>query len=249
VYGTTDIRVLGPIDLVTGDEAVMIRSRNIRAVLGALVMSARHAVTVDRLAHAVWGDNPPPSVDSSVHSYISRLRHLVGADAVMNVDHSYVLIVEPDAIDAIRFERLLLSAMERRSEPAECLALCRNALRLWRGSAYGELGDEDPFRLEAMRLEELRMATMELSLECELELGRHELVMAELESLVEEYPYRERLWHLLITALLRDGRRVEAMRHCSRLREVLAEIGLEATNVVAELEAKIVGGAERLNSS
>ena len=242
------VRVLGPIDLITDDGVVSIGSRNLRAVLGALAMSARHAVSVDRLAHFIWGDDRPPSVDSSLHSYISKLRRLVGADAVVNVNRSYVLVVESDDIDALRFERLLLTAIERRSEPEECLALCREALRTWRGPAFGELGDEEPFRLEALRLEELRMATMELSLECELELGQHDLVVAELESLVEEYPYREGLWHLLINALLDGGRRVEAMRHCARLREVLAETGLGATNVVTELEDRILNGAEPVNA-
>ena len=238
------IRILGPIDLLTSDGPVAIGSRNLRALLGTLVMSACHAVTVDRLAQAIWGDNPPPSVDSSLHSYVSRLRHLLGAEAVVSENGSYTLVIEPDDVDALRFERLLLSAIERRSEPAECLALCREALDLWRGPPFGELSDEDPFRLEALRLEELRMAAMELSLESEFELGRYELVVAELESLVEEYPYRERLWHLLITALLRDGRRVEAMRHCTRLRRVLAETGLVVTDVVADLEDQILSGAE-----
>lgn len=242
------IRVLGPVDLLTAEGVVAIGGRNMRALLGMLVMSACHAVTVDRLAQAIWGDKPPPSADSSLQSYISRLRHLLGPDAVVNDDGSYTLVVEPDAVDALQFERLLLRAMERRSEPDECLALCRQALDLWRGLPYGELCDDDPFRLEALRLEELRMVTMELSLESELELGRHELVVAELESLVEEYPYRERLWHLLITALLRDGRRVEAMRHCARLRHVLAETGLEVTDVVSHLEDQILNGPEPLNS-
>lgn len=243
------IRVLGPIDLLTPDGVVAIGGRNMRAVLGTLVMSACHAVTVDRLVEAVWDDNPPPSAEGSLQSYISRLRHLLGADAVVSENGSYTLGVEPDEVDALQFERLLLHAIERRSEPVECLALCRQALDLWRGPPYGELGDEEPFRLEALRLEELRMATMELSLESELKLGRNELVVAELESLVEENPYRERLWHLLITALLCDGRRVEAMRHCARLRQVLAGAGLEVTDVVLDLEHQILSGTEPSNCS
>lgn len=238
------IRVLGPIDLGTPDGAVPVGGPHMRAVLGTLVMSARRAVPLERLEEAIWGNDPPPSADSSVQSYVSRLRQLLGPETIVGQDGSYTLVVEPDDVDALRFERLLLSAIEHRSEPVECLTLCRMALDLWRGPPFGELGDEDPFRLEALRLEELRIATMELSLEAELELGRHELVVAELESLVEEYPYRERLWHLLITALLCDGRRVEAMRHCARLRRVLAEAGLEVTDVVHDLERQILGGTE-----
>lgn len=112
---------------------------------------------------------------------------------------------------------------------------------MWRGAPFGELSDEEPFRLEAVRLDELRLAAMELSLESELALGRHELVVGELESAVEEYPYRERLWYLLIEALAQGDRRVEAIRACQRLRGMLAEVGLDATEELRRIEDEILG--------
>ncbi len=236
------MRVLGPIDLLTPEGVVPIGSRHLRALLGAMVISAGHAVPADRLEQAIWGERLPPSVDSSLHSYVSRLRRLLGPDSVVVEDHAYRLEARPEQIDALQFEHLLLRAAELRSEPPRCLALCRDALGLWRGQPFGELGDELPFRLEALRLDELRVATMELSLETELALGRHEFAVAELESLVEEYPYREQLWQLLVTALLRAGRRIEAMRQSARLQEVLAAAGLETSRAMRDLEAEILGG-------
>jgi len=235
------IRVLGPIDLETPAGIVKFGSRKLRAVLGALVISVGHATPMDRLAAAVWGDALPPSADSSLQSYISRLRHVLGADAIVNEDHSYELIAGPDQIDASVFERLLMEATEIRDDPARCRSACRGALGLWRGEPFGELIDGEPFRLEATRLEELRIAAMELSLEAELALGHQEFVIGELEAAVVEYPYRERLWYLLIEALHRDGRRVDAIRMCDRLRQELAEVGLGSSGQLQELERRILG--------
>lgn len=234
------IRVLGPIDVVTTDGARTIGSRNTRIVLGCLVVGVGHAVPADRLAFALWGDKPPPSVSNTLQSYVSRLRHLLGADAVVSEDHSYKLAAAPDQIDALEFERLVGEAVSSRADPERCLPLCQQALALWRGNAFGELGDEEPFRLEALRLEELRLVTMELSLEAELALDRHELVVGELESAVEEHPYRERLWYLLVEALVRNDRRVEAVRTCERLRGLLAEVGIEPSPQLTHLEDEIL---------
>ena len=100
---------------------------------------------------------------------------------------------------------------------------------------------EPAFQLEALRLDELRIATMELSLETEMALGRHELVVGELESAVEEHPYRERLWYLLIEALAGADRRIEAIRACDRLRTLLADVGLDATDELRRVEDRIFG--------
>ena len=235
------IRILGPIDLWTPRAVVPIGSRNLRALLGGLAISVGHAAPADHLEYVIWGEEPPASAANTLQSYVSRLRHLLGSDAVVSEDHSYKLIADVGQIDALRFEQLLGQATELRNEPDRSHPLCRKALELWRGPPFGELADEEPFHLEAMRLDELRIATMELSLEAELALGRHELVVGELESAVEEYPYRERLWYLLIEALARDDRRVEAIRTCQRLRAMLAGVGLDATDELRTVEDRILG--------
>ena len=73
-------------------------------------------------------------------------------------------------------------------------------------------------------------------------LGNHELVVGELESAVEESPYREHLWYLLITALARCGRRVEALRACTRLREELRGVGLTPADRLSTMERQILAG-------
>ncbi|MBT8239626.1 MAG: winged helix-turn-helix domain-containing protein [Acidimicrobiia bacterium] len=237
------IRVLGPIDVLTADGAVSVGGTRVRALLGALVVGAGRAVPIDHLQEVLWGDAPPESADNTLQSYISHLRQVLGTDAVLLTDHSYELAVEPAHIDALLFETLLAQAIDSRSDPEECKRLSRDALHLWRGRPFGNLADDEPFVLEAYRLDELRLAAMELSLEADLALGHHDLIIGELEVAVEEHPYHERLWRLLIEALAAGGRRVEALRECTRMREVLADVGVEAGDELAALEAKILDGS------
>jgi DNA-binding SARP family transcriptional activator len=209
-------------------------------LLGALVVAAGHAVPVDRLRAAIWSEDAPRTADSSLQTYVSRLRHLLGADTIVHEDHTYRLDVTRDQIDALRFEDLLAEAAELRETPADCAALCEEALGLWRGDPFGDLRDDEAFRLEAMRLEELRLATMELALGAELALGHHEIVVAELESAVHEHPYREHLWYLLVEALAASDRRVDALRTCRDLRSTLAAVGLSPGEEIRGLEQRIL---------
>jgi DNA-binding SARP family transcriptional activator len=235
------IRVLGPVDVQTADGIRTIGSRNERALLAGLVLAAGRSVPIPLLRDAVWGERTPASADASIHTYVSRLRHLVGHDTIERTDHSYRLAVGRDEVDATRFEDLVDTATGARDDPARCAELCRTALGLWRGVPFGDLGDDETFRLEGFRLEELRLVLMELALHAEIELGHHEVAAAELETAVQEHPYRERLWYLLAEALRRDGRRIEALRACDRLRHVLADAGLDPDPELVDLERRIAG--------
>ena len=236
------VRVLGPVDVITPDGPQSVGGPQARAVLASLAIGVGHTVPVDLLSRTLWGDDLPGSAGNTLQSYISDLRHLLGGDAIKRIDHAYELDLDPQQIDAVHFETLLGRAIEVKSEPEECLRLCREALGLWRGRPFGDLSDDEPFRLEAYRLDELRLAAMELSIEAELALGNDELVVSELEVAVEEHPYREHLWYLLIDALAGSGRRVEALRTCRRLRSVLAEVGVQPTDDLQTVEQEILEG-------
>lgn len=238
------IRVLGPVDLLTPAGPRSVGSRNNRALLGALVIAADHAVSTDQLQAAVWGDTPPPSADNSLQNYVSRLRHVLGRTAILRADHTYRLDASRDQIDALRFEDRLVAATDARADPTLCRSLCREALALWRGEPFGDLSDDEPFRLETIRLTELRVTTMELALETEIALGGHEIAVAELESAVQEYPYRERLWFLLVEALRRDHRRVDALRACQSYRNTLAGAGLDPADELRTIEDQILRGEQ-----
>lgn len=238
--GATVVRVLGPVDVLTSQGPVSVGGHHQRALLGALAIGAGHAVPVDHLLEVIWGDQPPRSAPRTLQSYVSHLREVVGGRAIAMVDHSYELSLDEVDVDAHRFEGLVHEAEARRGDTAATLDRTREALELWRGPPFGELADEEAFVLEAYRLDELRMNAVELHLAAELAEGGSELVVGELEAAVKEYPYRERLWRLLVEALTRAERRVEALRACAELRTLLAEVGVPPSRWIADAEQAIL---------
>jgi DNA-binding SARP family transcriptional activator len=97
--------------------------------------------------------------------------------------------------------------------PAQDVAalVLREALDLWGGAPYADFQDTWFGTTEAARLGEMRLAALEARIDADLALGRHAEVTAELESLVREYPLRERFWALLMLALYRNGRQSDAL--------------------------------------
>jgi len=236
VRADTEILILGPVEARRGGEMIHIGGHHQRAVLAALVLSANHSVRADELAWVVWGDDPPPSSDGTIQSYVSRLRHLLGADAIVNEDHSYMLVAECEQLDSCRFERLVHEARSLMDDdPAGAREASRAAIELWRGPVLGLLGDEEFGHLEAIRLEELRLLAVEIGTECELRLGRFAECASRLKALVVEYPYRERFWRLLVQALFADGRRLEAMASYDEYQRWMSASDLEPEETFDEL--------------
>jgi DNA-binding SARP family transcriptional activator len=236
------VRVLGPIDVITSEGSMPVGGRQTRALLGALVIGADHAVPIEHLNQVLWDDDCPSSASNTLQSYVSQLRGLLGSDAIVRTDHCYQLIAGIANVDALRFEKQLNLAVAANDDPEACRNYCGEALHLWRGRPFGDLADDRPFKLETYRLEELRLVAMEHSLAADLALGHHDLVVGELENAVQEHPYREDLWYLLVEALAGSGRRVEALRTAARLRRTLAEAGLQAGERLVDVEQRILHG-------
>jgi DNA-binding SARP family transcriptional activator len=210
-------------------------------LLAALAIDIGHVVPVDRLVVDVWDDDAPEAAEADLQSHVSKLRAAIGANHLVSEDHSYTLDLPPEVVDAVRFERLALEA-ERLlpDDPQAALDACVSGMALWRGAPFGSLGELPFLRPAASRLIELRSLVIELRLEADLVLGRHARAVPMLETLVIEYPYRERTWYLLADALARDGRRVEALRTLRRLETQLGEVGLAPSREVRELEQQII---------
>ena len=141
------------------------------------------------------------------------------------------------------FEHLTRDAEEAlgRSAITRAAQHLRDALTLWRGRPFGELADEGSLRLEAERLEEVRMHALELRIEADLALGREAELVDELERLVEVHPYRERLWQQLMLALYRAERQADALAAYARARTLLdEELGLEPGEELKRLEQAIL---------
>ena len=96
------------------------------------------------------------------------------------------------------------------------------------------------------RFDELRMRAVEVRAECRLAAGRGDDVVVELAALAAEEPLRERPRALLMTALTRAGRTVEALRVYDDFRRLLSdELGIEPSPVLAAQHADLLAWRRR----
>lgn len=151
----------------------------------------------------------------------------------------YVLRVEREELDLERFSRLVEEAGA--AEPGVAAETLREALALWRGPPLADFAYASFAQASIARIEELRLAALELRIDADLALGRHAALVGELESLVAEQPLRERLHGQLILALYRDGRQADALERYSRARRTLVEgLGLEPSPPLQALEQAVL---------
>lgn len=231
------VAVFGPLTL----EGVTISPRE-RAVLAALVLRAGRPVTTDELAEALWGDDLPGTWPKQLQASIGRLRTALGRDAVTTSPGAYTLRIDPDTVDAERFERHAASARHHLDEdPARALDAAERALDLWRGTPYADLAAWPPAVVESGRLDEVRMEVEEVRADAHLRLGDAAATVADAERLVREAPLRERRWALLATSLYRSGRQADALAAIRAARERLAdELGAEPGAELSRLELDIL---------
>ena len=208
-------------------------------------------VSVERLIDAVWaGEEPPERAAKTLNTYLSRLRAALGDGLVQKRDPGYSLVVDPDMIDATRFEQLVAVAHARleAGSATECKVRLDEALALWNGPAYDEFASEPWAWAAASRLEELRLSAREDRAEALRILGETAEAVGELERLTVEFPLRERSRHKLMLALYRDGRQADALRSFQSYRRHLAEeVGLEPSGELAELERMIATRDPRID--
>ena len=239
-----EVRLLGPVQVVRAGREIRLGGPRPRAVLALLVLEAGRVVPAGRLVEEVWRGSPPPGAAKTLRSYVSRLRTLLDPDATLTArGGGYVLGLDPDLVDAVRFEQLVGAGQGvlGGGEAAAAAGRFRQALGLWRGRALADVCDVEPLAREAARLEELRLAAVEGRIEADITLGLHAEVTGELEGLVAEYPLRERLWRLLVLALYRAERQADALAAYRRARDMLAaELGLEPGEDLRRLERAVL---------
>jgi YVTN family beta-propeller protein len=238
-----DFRILGSLEALDGERVMVLGGGRQRGVLAILLIHRGKVVSVDRIVDLLWGERPPETAAKTVQVYVSRLRKELGEGLLLTRGGGYVLELEPEQLDADRFERALSRAREElaRGDVAVAGDLLRGALGLWRGPPLADFAYEDFAQDEIDRLEELRLAALEERVEADLALGRHAELAPELERLVRENPTRERLRRQLMLALYRSGRQAEALENYRQARRALdEELGLEPGPELRQLERAIL---------
>ena len=243
-----EFRVLGPVGIAVEGKQVTLGSRTQRAILAVLLAGRGRAVSADDLIEAVWGVKPPPSARKSLHSQISRLRRTLAqiapdaAEAIGTVTAGYRLHTDAHDLDADRFEDLVGGPVQRRDEDAShAVRRLDEALALWRGTAFGEFGDNDVLRAQAVRLNELRVGAATDRVDARLAMGDHQGAIPEARALIADDPLAERPHGQLMTALYRDGRQADALAVYRRLQKRLRdELGVDPSPALVSLHSQIL---------
>ena len=239
-YGrTVDYRILGPLALVEDERDLAPAGAKQQALLGIFLLHPGETLSRDRLIDELWGARPPETAGNTLQVYVSQLRKLLPAGALVTRLPGYALEVDPDALDASRFERLARGGRDAlaRGDSAGASTALERALALWRGPVLAGVSFEGAAAGEAARLEELRISAAEDRIDAELALGRHAELVGELEALVAEHPLRERLRGQLMVALYRSGRQADALAVFQRTRaELVDQLGIEPGPQLQELQ-------------
>jgi DNA-binding SARP family transcriptional activator len=246
-------QVLGPLVVSADGQAIGIRQFKWRTLLAVLLRQANRPVSADLLIDALWGERPPRSARTNLRVYVHRLRQVMdNEERISWIAPGYALTIHPGELDTDRFAELVGRARQasEAGDTAVADTMLREALGLWRGSAYEGLIDECPLlHDEAARLEELRLTALQDRLAIDLDLGRHGDIVPELRTLVAEHPLRERFRAQLMIALYRSGRQAEALQVYRDTWQILTEeLGIAPSPQLRELEQAILTDAPSLNA-
>jgi predicted ATPase/DNA-binding SARP family transcriptional activator len=236
--------MLGSFEVRTDDGVFAdVPGARLRALLIALALEPGRAVPKATLVDWIWGERPPSGAANALQRLVSRLRKALPEGLVEGQADGYRLRVDPGAVDAVRFERLIGQA--RNGEDPRQAALLREALALWRGAAMQDVGLQDSAAFDAAvtRLEQLRLTATEDRFDAEVSLGHGAGLVAELTDLVAAHPLRERLVAALMRALVASGRDTEALVAYQRTREALADaLGVDPSPELSALHVALLRG-------
>jgi len=246
-----DFKIFGPLEVHDGDRRIAIGGARQRALLALLLLHANEVVPSERLLAELWSDDRPEASAKALQVAVSRLRRVLEPQLasgqksrlLLTRAPGYELRVAPGELDAQRFEAAVERGREALAAGDHALAARRldEALALWRGPALADLRYEQFAQADIARLEDLRAGALEDRISADLELGRHQALVGELEQLVAEHPYRERLAAALMTALYRSGRQADALDVYRRTRRRLVEeLGIEPGRELKKLERSIL---------
>jgi DNA-binding SARP family transcriptional activator len=251
------VGVLGPVTVWRDGREVVAGQPRQLAVLGVLATRANRVVSRGELVDAVWGDQPPATVDSGIYTYVAGLRRVLEPDrprrdqdrsrrapglVLVSSSGGYMLRLDPDGLDADQFEESLgrSRALRASGDLRGAARIVDEALGLWRGLPFA--GVPGPFaESERLRLTELRTTVTEERADLMLAQGLSAAAVPVLTTLVAEHPLRERARGLLMIALYRCGRQAESLRIFHDARERLAEdLGIDPGTELTRIHQRVL---------
>ena len=245
--GLASFRILGPVEARIHDRDILLGHSKQRSVLTALLLDANRPVTVATLTARVWGDEPPRSAESSLYSYIARLRSVFSVPCgpaspvriVRPPIGGYMLELDGAHIDYLAF-RSLVSQARATEDPAVAAQLFSRALGLWRGRA---LDGVDSAWIEGARvdLQDQRVAALLSYQDALVRLNRSDELLSILQETARSRPLDEAVLRAVMRSLMLSGRRAEALHSFAQaLRLLRRELGVDPAPETLDLHQEIL---------
>jgi Bacterial transcriptional activator domain/Transcriptional regulatory protein, C terminal len=170
-----EFRILGPLEVWDEGGLVSLGGRKPRALLAVLLLHPNEVVSADRMIDELWGEDSPERAHATLRVNVSRLRMALPQGVLATRSPGYAIRVAPDEFDLHRFERLVDEGRSfvARGLAADASERLRDALSLWRGPALSDFANGRFAQAAIARLEEIRLAAVELRIDADLVLGRH----------------------------------------------------------------------------
>jgi DNA-binding SARP family transcriptional activator len=238
------MNLLGPLGAIRSDAPLTLSGVRERTLLCLLVFRGNLGIGLNMAVDELWAGSPPPSAQTSIRSYVTRLRRsidLPGQPSIVSWHgNGYRMPPSSYESDIAVFDRLQAEASRETCAEAR-VALLASALELWRGRPCCDVTTTSIILREVERLEERRLVCLEDYVGARLELGLHRELVADLRAHVDLHPLREQFWQALVLALYRSGREGEALRIAHEYRAYLRDtLGAEPAREFAALEHAVL---------
>jgi predicted ATPase/DNA-binding SARP family transcriptional activator len=206
--------------------ASALRGRQVPLLFAYLVLDREREIGREELSLALWPERAPRSQDAALRTLLSRLRTALSASALRGREQLSLALPEPVWIDVEAAAHGLERAREALGAGDAPSAWARAQVPL-NIAGRGLLPGFDAAWLERRRRElgELRLDALEVVGRAGLALGGHQLQSAirAARALIDEQPYRETGYVLLMQVLAAEGNVAEALRVFERLRTLLRD--------------------------
>jgi DNA-binding SARP family transcriptional activator/tetratricopeptide (TPR) repeat protein len=222
-----DFQMFGPFEVWHDGARVDPGDLQQRYVLVILLLNANRAVSRDHLHECVWHGQEPRS--DLITSYIARLRKIFRGTPEVVIDKTptgYLLSVDADRIDIVRFTRLCAAARQA-DDPADAIRLFGEALDLWRGRFLSDMEIDRVGGPVVTPSEGARVDALVDLADLEMAAGQHRRVRDRLRPVWEEDRSQQRLATPLMRALVATGDQVRAVQIYHDTRDALDELGMD----------------------
>ncbi|WP_170225235.1 AfsR/SARP family transcriptional regulator [Nocardioides albertanoniae] len=242
----TDVSIclLGPLKVTRAGALVEVPGRRPRTLLALLAMEAGNPVSADLLADRIWGEELPDNPRGSLHTYIGRLRRVLGKEVVRRAAGGYILDLPRSSVDALAFVDLLdATGRHGGAEGAGVYERLEEAIDLWRGAPFDEPAGEPLAEIMRPWLVDRYLAALEDRASLDVAAGRATKAVADVRRVVADHPLRESLWAVLLEALASAGRTAEALEAYEEVRSRLAdELGADPGTELRSIFTRLLVG-------